>query len=221
MVKIAFPLNVRSPQATYEIPYGTIQRPSIGEEHVAQKWVDISESEYGVSLLNDSRYGHDIKDNVIRLSVLRSPDKPVKATDEIGVHNIKYGLYPHSGNWQEANVTRRGYEFNYPLIALVDSVHNGDLPAVLSFIEIEPQNIVLTVLKRCEDSDDMMIRFYETNGENGMACIILSDYLSVDAVHKADLLENPLEDIQTNGKKFTVPVGKFAIESYKLIRDID
>jgi len=80
MVKIAFPLNVKSPMATYEIPYGSIKRKSRGEEQVAQKWVDISEQNYGVSLLNDSRYGHDITENTIRLSALRSPDRPSSGT---------------------------------------------------------------------------------------------------------------------------------------------
>ena len=75
----------------------------------------MSDPNYGISLLNDSRYGDDVKDNIIRLSVLRSPNSPAFATDERGVHSLRYSLYPHSGTWQEAEVTQRGHELNYPL----------------------------------------------------------------------------------------------------------
>ncbi len=220
MVKVAFPLDVRSPEATYEIPYGTIERPSKGEEHVAQKWVDISENDYGVSLINDSRYGHDVTENVIRLSVLRSPDKPVKTTDEAGIHRLKYALYPHAGSWQEANVMQRGYEFNNPLIAVVDSVHRGALPPVHSFIEITPKNLILSVLKKAEDSEDLVLRFYETEGKKCTANIIFSEHLPIDAVYKIDLLENAVEDVKSNERGFNAKAGAFSIESFKLIKDV-
>jgi alpha-mannosidase len=220
MVKVAFPLNIRNDHATYEIPYGTIARPSIGEEHVAQKWVDISDEQYGVSLLNDSRYGHDITPNTIRLSVLRSPDHPVAATDEAGVHQVKYALYPHLGDWRDANTMRRGYEFNEPLIALTENAHPGDLPARHAFVEIAPQNLIISTLKKAEDSADLMIRFFETAGESGMVKVKLSDFLKMNAVHKTNLLENELEVVPGNGQHFEVNVGKYSIESYKLIRDI-
>ncbi len=219
MVKVAFPLNVSSDHATYEIPYGTIARPSIGEEHVAQKWVDISDEQYGVSLLNDSRYGHDITPNTIRLSVLRSPDHPVAATDEKGIHRLRYALYPHQGGWRHANTMRRGYEFNYPLIAVTETPHSGELPAKHSFMEIEPENLIISTLKKAEDSDDLILRFFETRGESSTARVKLSDYLKINAVHKTDLLENSLEDIPTAGEVFEADVGPYSIESFKLIKD--
>jgi len=188
MVKIAFPLNIQSQEATYEIPYGTIKRESKGEEQVAQTWVDISENNYGVSLLNDSRYGYDISENTIRLSVLRSPDKPVYSTDEKGIHIIQYALLPHQGSWQEANVMHTGYEFNNPLIAIKDKAHEGYLPPEHSFLGINPENLIVTVLKKAEDSDDMVIRFYETKGETCNARIELSKHLMIEAAHKIDLL---------------------------------
>jgi alpha-mannosidase len=219
MVKVAFPLNVKNDSAVYEIPYGTIARPSKGEEHVAQNWVDISDGHYGVSLLNDSRYGHDVTKNTIRLSVLRSPDHPVEATDEKGTHQIKYSLYPHTGNWKTANTMHKGYEFNYPLIAIPESAHDGYLPEEHSFIEIFPENLVVTVLKKAEDSDDLVVRFYETEGSECIANIKLSPFMSIDAVHKTDLLENEMENIPMNKNEFETKVGKFSIETFKLIKD--
>ena len=219
MVKVAFPLNVTSDSATYEIPYGVIGRPSDGEEHVAQNWVDISGENYGVSLLNDSRYGYDVSKNTIRLSLLRSPDHPVDAADEKGTHRIGYSLYPHAGNWQTANTMARGYEFNYPLIVVKETNHTGSLPLRHSFIEIFPDNMIITALKKAEDSDDLLMRFYETVGEGSTAKIKLSPMMGIDAVHKTNLLETELENIPLNKNKFEVTVGKFSIESFKLIRD--
>jgi alpha-mannosidase len=220
MVKVSFPLSVSSPEATYEIPYGTIARPSIGEEHVAQKWVDVSDGDYGVSLLNDSRHGHDIRENVIRLSVLRSPTGPAYATDEEGVHEVGYSLYPHGGSWQEGDVMRRGYEFNYPLRAVVTTAHDGNLPPSYSFLQIEPENLIVSVLKRAEDSDDLILRFYETEGQACTGRIMLSEPLQVDAVHKVDLLEHGLEEVPTDGLRFVAEVGPYSIESFKLIKDM-
>lgn len=219
MVKVAFPLSIQNDSAVYEIPYGTISRPSQGEEHVAQNWVDISDGQYGVSLLNDSRYGYDVTKNTIRLSVLRSPDHPVEATDEKGIHQVKYSLYPHPVDWRLANTMQKGYEVNYPLIAINETAHNGYLSAKHSFIEISPNNLVVTVLKKAEDSDDLIIRFYETKGTECTAKIILSPLMGIDAVHKTDLLENEIENIPMNKNEFETKVGKFSIETFKLIKD--
>jgi alpha-mannosidase len=220
MVKVAFPLNVRNDSATYEIQYGTIKRPSRGEEQVAQKWVDISDEQYGVSLLNDSRYGFDITPNTIRMSLLRSPDHPVESLDNRGTHQVKYSLYPHRNGWRNAGVMQKGYEFNYPLIAVNGAVHKGSLPAAHSFIEISPENLIITAIKKAEDSDDLVIRFFETTGNECVAKVRLSEFMDVDAVYKTDLLENELEDIPKTGPGFEVKVGRYSIESYKLIKDI-
>lgn len=217
MVKVSFPTSVSAPEATYEIPYGTIRRPSRGEEQNAQKWVDVSAQNYGVSLLNESRYGYDVKDNVIRLSVLRSPDSPACATDERGVHTLRYSLYPHAGSWQDAGVTQRGDELNYPFSVITDTVHDGDLPASYSFVQVRPANVIVEAIKKAEDSDNLILRLYETTGKKSSVTISLAQ--AVDAIHQTDLLENDLEDIPTDGKNFRISLGAHSIETFKLIRD--
>ena len=217
MVKVSFPTSVSAPEATYEIPYGTIRRPSDGIEQPAQKWVDISNQSYGVSLLNDSRYGYDVTNNVIRLSVLRSPTAPVYSTDERGVHTLRYSLYPHKGTWQEADVMLRAYELNNPLVSLVGTAHGGELPPVYSFLKVEPKNIIVEVMKKAEDSNDLILRLYETEGRKCTAKITLAH--PVGAVHTTDLLENDVREIATDGNSFQVPVGAYSIETFKLIRD--
>ncbi len=219
MVKVAFPLAVTAPEATYEIPYGAITRKSRGEEFAAQNWVDITQDGYGIGLLNDSRYGHDITPNTIRLSVLRSPDHPVAATEEAGVHTVKYALCPHAESWQQAGMPRRGQEFNNPLIAVATTGHKGDLPHSHSFIRVEPENVLLSALKKAEDSDDLILRCYESTGAACTARVTLAAPVAVDAVHSTDLLENSQSDLATTTGGFEAPVGAWAIESYKLIRD--
>jgi len=219
MVKVVFPLSVSSPTATYEIPYGTIRRPSEGEEHAAQKWVDISDDNYGISLLNDSRYGHDISENEIRLSVLRSPEKPVSAMDNIGVHTLRYSLYPHKFSPQAANSMQKGYEINYPLHAVRTASHKGKLPDSYSFVQITPDNLILTVLKKAEDSEDLILRCFETKGEKCIGKIILAKEIAIDAVHKINLMETGLNDIITDGTSFGIKAGAYSIESFKLIKD--
>jgi alpha-mannosidase len=219
MVKVAFPLGVSSDSATYEIQYGAITRPSVGEEHVAQKWVDVSEEGYGVSLLNDSRYGHDVEGSTVRLSVLRSPDHPVDASEEDGVHRVRYALYPHRGGWREAGTVRRGYEFNYPLVAVVGERHPGDLPETHAFLSAEPGNVVVSVLKKAERSDDLIVRFYETSGDPARARLRLSPFVRFDGVHEVDLLENELGVVPHRGPVIETDVGRHSIESIRLIED--
>ncbi len=134
-LKVAFPVSVSDTVATYEIPYGTIQRSTqlrdswerAKVEVPARSWADLSQADYGVSLLNNSKYGYDIKGNVIRLSLLRSPKSPDPTADR-GKHSIEFALYPHKGTWRDAKTVRKGYEFNNPLIAVMTDVHKGVRP---------------------------------------------------------------------------------------------
>jgi alpha-mannosidase len=122
LLKVAFPVDIFSPVATYEIQWGNVQRPTHRNtswdwarfETCAQKWVDLSEGDYGVSLLNDCKYGHDIRDNIMRISLLRSPTMPDPEADQ-GEHHFAYSLLPHAGTWRETTISA-AYALNDPLI---------------------------------------------------------------------------------------------------------
>jgi alpha-mannosidase len=180
MLKVAFPLSVSDTVATYEIPYGTITRStqwrtswdSAKVEVPASRWADLSQSEYGVSLLNTSKYGYDIKESTMRLSLLRSPKWPDPTADR-GKHSIAYSLYPHQGRWQQANTHRRGYEYNTPLIAVLADPHKGKLPPSQSFISLKPENLVLTTVKTAEDSDAWVLQWYDVKGIDTEAILSL------------------------------------------------
>ncbi len=174
LLKAAFPLAASGPEATYEIPYGSIERPTTRNntweaakfEVPALRWADLSDGNHGFSLINESKYGYDGKGNTLRLSLLRSPTWPDPDADR-GHHEFSYSLYPHSGDWKQALTVRRGYEFNYPLRAFQVEAHDGSLAAQHSFVSVEGDNVVLTALKKSEDGDALLLRFYEWAGKTG------------------------------------------------------
>lgn len=180
MLKVAFPLSVADGSATYEIPFGTIKRSTqlrdswekAKVEVPAQQWADLSQDNYGVSLLNKSKYGYDIKGSTMRLSLLRSPQWPDPTADR-GKHSVEYALYPHKNRLDPSDVTRRGYEYNNPLMAVIEQAHNGTLPVSQSFVKLEPSSLVLTAVKKAEDSKDWILQWYNTKAENTDAVVTL------------------------------------------------
>ena len=181
LLKAAFPLSVTSDHATYEIPYGSIERPTTRNnswekaqfEVPAMRWADLSgrgegARTYGLSVINESKYGYDAADNVLRLTLLRSPVWPDPEADR-GHHHFRYALYPHLGTWKEAQTVRHGWEFNYPLTAVTTIAHPGLLPAVYSFASVAPENIVLTAMKKAEDANALILRGYEWAGKSTTA----------------------------------------------------
>ena len=177
LLKAAFPLAASGPFATYEIPFGTIDRPTTRNnswekaqfEVPAMRWADLSGpgadgKVHGLSILNQTKYGYDAAGNVLRLTLLRSPKWP-DAEADMGHHHFHYALYPHAGTWKEALTVRHGWEYNYPLTAMVTTAHPGSLPAQHSFASVEPENVVLTAVKKAEDAKGLIFRVYEWAGK--------------------------------------------------------
>jgi alpha-mannosidase len=181
LLKTAFPLAASAPFATYEIPYGTIDRPTTRNnswekaqfEVEALRWADLSGPGpdgkiHGLSILNQNKYGYDAVGNVLRLTLLRSPKWP-DAEADMGHHHFHYALYPHAGTWKDALTVRHGYEYNYPLTALVTTAHPGVLPPSHSFASVAPENVVLTAVKKAEDANGLIFRVYEWAGKETIA----------------------------------------------------
>jgi alpha-mannosidase len=173
LVKAAFPLAATSDFATYEIPYGTIDRPTTRNnswekaqfEVPAMRWADLGDGKHGFSLINNTKYGYDAVGNLLRLTLLRSPKWP-DADADMGHHHFHYALYPHAGTWKDAMTERHGYEYNYPLTAVVTTAHAGSLPAEHSFASVSPDNVVLTAVKKAEDAKGLIFRVYEWAGKD-------------------------------------------------------
>jgi alpha-mannosidase len=181
LLKAAFPLAVTSDFATYEIPYGTIERPTTRNnsfekaqfEVPAMRWADLSGAGpdgkvHGLSILNQDKYGYDAVGNVLRITLLRSPTWPDPDADQ-GEHHFHYALYPHAGTWKDALTVRHGWEYDYPLQAVVTTAHAGSLPAEHSFASVSPDNVVLTAFKKAEDTNALIFRVYEWAGKETTA----------------------------------------------------
>jgi len=173
LLKAAFPLAASGPFATYEIPYGSIDRPTTRNnswekaqfEVPAMRWADLGDGKHGLSVINNSKYGYDAAGNVLRLTLLRSPKWPDPDAD-MGHHHFHYALYPHAGTWKDALTVRHGWEYNYPLTAVVTTAHAGTLPAEHSFASVAPENVVLTAVKKAEDANGLIFRVYEWAGKD-------------------------------------------------------
>ena len=218
MLKVAFPINVmdvHDVKAAFEIPFGSIERPANGHEVPGQKWIDVSGADYGVSLLNDCKYGHDVNGSTMRLTLLRCSYEPDPTPDQ-GHHEITYSLYPHEGGWRQADTVRRGYELNNPLLPLVSESHRGKLPARHSFLQVSPSNVIVTALKKAEESEDLILRFYECEGRGGTASVELG--LPARSARETDLMEQPASglDIPIRNGRIRVPIGKWEIKTLRI-----
>ncbi len=222
LVKTAFGLNVAADFATCEIPGGAIARttkPQTAAEKAKWevpilRWVDISSDGFGVSLLNDCKYGCDIQLNQIRLTLLRGSTWPDEAADK-GVSEFTCAVYPHAGNWQEADTVRRGYELNLPLLVKVlpqlQENSNQTLPAVGKFLDLSAQNLVLMAFKQSEDDANLWIlRCCESEGNE--AVLKLDGDLKLEIVRSTDLLERPanLSEKLPQGRGFKIKPWKIA-----------
>lgn len=222
LLKAAFPLAASGPQATYEIPYGSIERPTTRNnsweaakfEVPALRWADLGDGSHGFSLINESKYGYDAKGNVLRLSLLRSPTWPDPEADR-GHHQFSYSLYPHVGDWKQALTVRHGYEFNYKLRASQVEAHEGTLPAQHSFVGIAGDNVVLTALKKAEDSDALLLRLYEWAGKTADVQISLpegaSDVALTNLMEKAESTK-----LSVANNQVTIPVHPYEIMSVRV-----
>ncbi len=174
LLKAAFPLAVRNDFATYEIPFGSIERTTLRTnswekaqfEVPAQRWADLTgaDGRMGMSLINESKFGYDCAGNVLRLSLLRSPTWPDANADR-GMHDFHYAIYPHAGDWKQAMTVRHGWEYNYRLTATTTTGHAGAMAAEHSFVAVDAPNVVLTAVKKAEDSDGLVLRMYEWAGK--------------------------------------------------------
>ncbi|MCP4358464.1 MAG: alpha-mannosidase [Chloroflexi bacterium] len=224
LLKIAFPVTVLAPQATYEIQWGNVEHPTHRNtswdwarfETCAQKWVDLSEGDYGVSLLNDCKYGHDIQDNVMRLTLLRSPTNPDPEADQ-GEHHFTYSLYPHAETWKESTAAA-AYALNDPLIVFTNEI--SDKPASqpitpTSFITVDQPHVIIETIKQAEDGHDVIVRLYEYKRQRGM--ITLTVGFPLAQAMRTNLLEENQEELSVSGRQLSVFIKPYQILTLRLV----
>ena len=227
LLKAAFPLAVTSDFATYEIPYGSIERPTTRNnsfekaqfEVPAMRWADLSGAGpdgkvHGLSILNQDKYGYDAAGNVLRITLLRSPTWPDPDADQ-GEHHFHYALYPHAGTWKDALTVRHGWEYDYPLQAVVTTAHAGSLPAEHSFASVSPDNIVLTAVKKAEDANGLIFRAYEWAGKESTAELRVP--LGTTGATVTNLMEQPEGEPLTVSTENGADLVKVPIHPYEIL----
>lgn len=214
LLKVAFVVDIRSTMATYDVQFGNVKRPTHWNtswdrarfESVAQQWVDLSERNYGVSLLNNCKYGHDIKDNVMRLTLLKSATHPDPVQDQ-GEQNFTYSLLPHSGDFIDGNTVKHAYELNQPLKPIKGMLKSEVKKQLFKFNDT---NILVDAIKKAEDEDMIIIRFHEYSGSRQNVSID-SDY-EITGWMETNLMEKPIENFR-NENSINVVVNPYEIKT--------
>jgi alpha-mannosidase len=186
LLKLRYPTSVDAATATFETPYGHLERPTSGDEEPGQSWVDVADAGRGLTVVNDAKYGYDVRGGDIGISAVRSPvwawhdpreleaDGDFEYMDQ-GRQNFLVRLIPHAGDWRAADVVRRAAELNQPPFALIETFHEGPLPQRASYASDDGGDVVLTVVKRGEDGDGYVARAYESTGRAGRATLSVFD----------------------------------------------
>ncbi|MDD5688389.1 MAG: glycoside hydrolase family 38 C-terminal domain-containing protein [Elusimicrobia bacterium] len=218
MLKVSFPISIMSEVSSYDIPFGTIDRPNNGQEAPALKWVDYSDNKIGVSLLNDCKYGHNIQGNNIELTLIRSPYEP-DLNPDCGEHTFCYALYPHRGDWKKAVVNKKGYEHNIPLIAVVvndvnASKDNKVLPLEKAFMTNTADNIIVTCLKVAEDAKGLIMHAYESECKATKNSFKFN--IDVKAVTETNLIEDKISSVKVTKNNLDCKFSKWEIKSYRI-----
>ncbi|GHT68479.1 alpha-mannosidase [Spirochaetia bacterium] len=223
LLKTAFPIDINTNEATYEIQYGNITRPTHWNtswdearfEVCGHSWADISEGGFGVSLLNDSKYGYDIKDGIMRLTLLKSGIDPNPEADK-EEHEFTYSLYPHKDTWREGGTHFMARGLNIPLFAHIEDPHAGDLEKEYSFVRSDRDNVCIEVIKKAEDGDDIIVRLYEY--QNKRTEVKLVFHHSCREIHECDLLERVLEKIGSDTNEASFVIKPYEIKTFRLKR---
>ena len=225
LLKAAFPVDINAERATYEIQYGHVERPTHRNtswdmarfEVCAHKWVDLSEGDYGVSLLNDCKYGHDILGNQIRLTLLKSAIYPDPNADK-EMHEFTYQLYPHRGDFRKAHTTAMGYALNNPPFGLPVAPQKGVLPHSMAFVSLDNDNMIVEAVKKAEREDAVILRLYEHNNTRGKQILRLP--FEIAAAYECNMLEENIAELPVdaaNPMQVCFDFTPFEIKTIKLL----
>ncbi|WP_244444702.1 alpha-mannosidase [Paenibacillus camerounensis] len=237
LLKAGFPVDVVTSKATYEIPFGALERVTHRNtsweqaqyEVCGHRYADVSEHDYGVSLLNDCKYGYDIQGSTIRLSLLRAPRWPDHSAD-LGTHEFTYSLYPHRGDWRSAHTLRKAAELNHPAYAVAaagalnggagEAADAGKFSAAGSFIPYDGKQVVLDTVKPAEDGSGSILRFYESAG--GRETVKLSWPQPYSKLYLSNALEEETELLQSEDDGgLILEFRPFEIKTVKIIHSTD
>jgi alpha-mannosidase len=220
MLKATFPLAVRSAHGTFEIQYAAVERPTHRNsswdqekfEVCAHRWADLSEAGYGASLMNDCKYGHDLRGSTMRLTLLRGTESPDPDADR-GAHEFTYALFPHAGDWVTAETVRRAWELNAPIICVPGSGQPPGPESRCATFEVEGPAVLETV-KPAEDGNGTILRFYEPHGGRGP--VRVRTPLPPAMTWSCNHVEEDGEAWPVMASGFEFPIGPFEVRTFRV-----
>ncbi|MBI1337316.1 MAG: hypothetical protein GC164_10185 [Phycisphaera sp.] len=209
LLKVAFPVDACSMNATYEMQFGHVERPThyntsfdIARFEVPMhRWFDFSEPGSGLAVLNDCKYGGSTFENVMHLTLLRSPKSP-DGTCDMGGHDFAFAMLPHAGDWRSAGVVHEAIAFNLPL-------RMGQPIGHEPFVTVDQPNVILDTVKRAEDGQGLIVRLYEAHGQRGKATLRFAK--APTRVSRSNIMEDAGEEIDTRDGGITVPFSPFQL----------
>lgn len=217
LLKVHFPIAVHTDEATFDVQFGNLTRKTHQNtswdvarfESCGQKWMDLSEGHYGVSLLNDCKYGHSVKDSNMALTLIKSGIEPNPTTDQ-EEHDFTYAIYPHAEGWRQAGTVTEAYKLNQPLL-----VEEGTSGGEFSFASVDSSNVILETVKKAEDKDGIVLRMYES--ENSYTKAKLTVHTSFEKAYICNLLEETEEEASVSGNEITVVLKPYEVVTVKVV----
>lgn len=221
MLRAIFPLAFKNPVFDCNVPFDVVSRPVNGQEVPAQKWIDLSDGNIGIALLNRTKYGHSYDNGEMRLTLMRSAGEPDRYPN-LGKFYISYALYPHSGNWKNG-VWAEGDDFNVPVYAaeppsLALVKEHATRKEEDSFISLDAPGVILSGIKQAEDGNDLIIRLAEIEGKETTVTLKLP--VEISAVRRLNLIELPLESAAKpviKGKSIQVTIAAHEIVTLAIL----
>jgi alpha-mannosidase len=220
MVKAVFDTDINADKATYEIQFGAVERPTHKNtswdrakfEVCAHKYADLSDGGYGVSLINDCKYGYDIHDGVMMLSLLKSAEHPYKGADK-GAHDFTYSVYLHDGALRDGDTVKEAYLLNNPLTAVKAAGAVSEIPESFSLVSVNKDNVICEAVKEAEEGTDTVIRLYESANKKTKATLTLG--FPASRCFVCDMLENEKEELPIIDGKIEINMRGFEILTLK------
>ena len=218
LLKVHFPVDVHTDEATFDVQFGNLTRKTHQNtswdvarfESCGQKWIDVSEGHYGVSLLNDCKYGHSVKDSNMALTLIKSGIEPNPVSDQ-EEHEILYALYPHTENWRAAGTVAESYNLNQPALVMEGNAPEGRF----SLVSVDQPNVILETVKKAEDGQGTIVRMYES--ENARTKVKMTFNRAFEKAYICNLLEEVEQEAKVTGNEVEFVIKPYEVVTVKLV----
>ncbi len=220
LLKAEFPMDIHATEASYEVQFGSVKRPNSRNtsweqakfEVCAQKWADLSEADYGVSLLNDCKYGHSAVGGTLTLSLLRAPTYPDPTADR-GEHRFTYSLYPHN-HALASDTVHESFALNRPVIALPLGAQDGTLSDEWSLVSSNNSDVIIDTAKMAEDGEELIVRLYSCRNNRAKATLTFG--VPVKNAALCTMLEETESEIAVQDNSVSLSLKPFEIVTLKM-----